>query len=170
VTARIASTADDDEAFGGNASDNLGLGVNDTAGGLQSIPVGLRFAGSTCPRTTSPAPTSCSRPTAPAPRTARSGSRSRRAATRRNSAAARRWRRAWADESVSWDVGAWEKDGSYRSADISSLIEAVMKDQGADAMAALAFRISGTGSHSAHSFESAGAAPELVIDFGDHVA
>jgi hypothetical protein len=67
---------------------------------------------------------------------------------------------------VSWDdIGAWQKDGTYRSADISDLIEAVIKDGGLDSLDALGFRISGSGERVAHAFEGSGADPELVINY-----
>jgi hypothetical protein len=74
--------------------------------------------------------------------------------------------RSYLAETVVWDdIGAWEEGKAYRSADVSALIEAVARDGGLDALDALAFRISGTGAHSAHAFESAGPAPELVIEY-----
>jgi hypothetical protein len=65
---------------------------------------------------------------------------------------------------VDWSAGAWTKGATYRSADVSDLIEAVIGDGGLDALDALAFRISGSGARAATAFE-AGAAPTLVIDY-----
>jgi hypothetical protein len=74
--------------------------------------------------------------------------------------------RSYLEETVTWDgIGAWQKDESYRSADISDLIEALIADGGLDALDALAFRVSGTGTRSAYAFEDAGPAPELVINY-----
>ena len=73
--------------------------------------------------------------------------------------------RAWVDESVAWTPGAWAKGGTYRSADVSDLIEGLLAGGGLDPDDALAFRITGTGTRSAHAFEGSGAAPELVIDW-----
>jgi hypothetical protein len=66
---------------------------------------------------------------------------------------------------VDWDAGAWTNGQTYRSADVSALIEAVVADGGLDALDALAFRISGSGQRAAHALESDGAAPELVITY-----
>jgi hypothetical protein len=66
---------------------------------------------------------------------------------------------------VDWDAGAWTTGQTYRSADVSALIEAVVADGGLDALDALAFRISGSGQRAAHALESDGAAPELVITY-----
>jgi hypothetical protein len=74
--------------------------------------------------------------------------------------------RGYLDETVAWtDLGAWNTGQTYRSADISTLIEALIADGGLDAVNALAFRISGTGAHSANTFESGGRTPELVINY-----
>ena len=74
--------------------------------------------------------------------------------------------RTYLEETVTWDnIGAWEKDKAYRSADISDLIEALVAGGGLEAEDALAFRLTGTGSRSAYSFDGAGAAPELVINY-----
>jgi hypothetical protein len=74
--------------------------------------------------------------------------------------------RSYLKETVAWtDLGAWAAGGTYRSADVSTLIEALIADGGLDALDALAFRITGSGSHSAQAFESGGAAPQLVITY-----
>ena len=76
--------------------------------------------------------------------------------------------RAWLPQSVTWDnVGAWSKDATYNSADVSDLIKTLIADGGLDAVNALAFRIAGTGAHSAYSFESGGVAPRLVVTYSD---
>ncbi len=54
--------------------------------------------------------------------------------------------RTYLEETVTWDnIGAWEKDKTYRSADISDLIEALVAGGGLEAEDALAFRLTGTG-------------------------
>jgi hypothetical protein len=74
--------------------------------------------------------------------------------------------RSYLGETVAWDdIGAWEAGQTYRSADISALIEALTAGGGLDALDALAFRISGTGAHSAQAFDGGGAAPGLVITY-----
>jgi hypothetical protein len=73
--------------------------------------------------------------------------------------------RGYLAQDVDWSVGSWTNGQTYRSADISSLIKAVIDDGGLDALDALAFRISGSGQRVAHAFESDGAAPELVINY-----
>jgi hypothetical protein len=70
--------------------------------------------------------------------------------------------RSYLAETVDWAPGNWTKGGEYRSSDVSSLIEAVIAEDGLDALDALAFRISGSGMRSATAFES-GIAPELVV-------
>jgi hypothetical protein len=72
--------------------------------------------------------------------------------------------RKYLAEDVDWNVETWKAGKTYKSADISDLIEAVIKDGGLDAMDALAFRIGGSGERVAHSFESNGDAPQLVIE------
>jgi hypothetical protein len=73
--------------------------------------------------------------------------------------------RAYLDEDVDWNPGAWKKGETYKSADISELIEAAIADGGLDALDAIAFRISGTGERDAVAFEGKGDAPQLVIEY-----
>ena len=73
--------------------------------------------------------------------------------------------RAYLDDEVIWNATAWQKGETYRSADISSLIEAVIADNGIDTLNALAFRVTGSGQRAAMAWEGAGAAPELVIEY-----
>ena len=76
--------------------------------------------------------------------------------------------RDYLDEAVAWEVGAWEAGKSYRSADVSELIERVIEDGGLEARDALAFRITGTGSHGGARLRvPAGLAPELVIAYDE---
>ena len=65
--------------------------------------------------------------------------------------------RAYLDEDVDWNPGAWQEGKTYKSADIADLIEAVIKEGGLDALDALAFRISGSGERVAEAFEGDGA-------------
>jgi hypothetical protein len=75
--------------------------------------------------------------------------------------------RSYLAETVAWtDIGAWTAGETYRSADISSLIEALVGGGGPTAADALAFRLSGSGSRAAQSFDGdPAAAPELVIEY-----
>jgi hypothetical protein len=73
--------------------------------------------------------------------------------------------RAYLADDVDWNPGQWQKGESYRSADISELIEAVIAEGGADALEALAFRISGAGERVAEAFEGDGDGPQLVITY-----
>lgn len=73
--------------------------------------------------------------------------------------------RDYLDDEVSWAATAWTKGASYKSADISSLIEAVIADNGIEALDALAFRITGSGQRDAVAWEGAGTAPQLVIEY-----
>ena len=73
--------------------------------------------------------------------------------------------RVYLDDEVSWTAGAWTGGKTYKSADVSSLIKAVIEDNGIEALDALAFRITGSGERDAVAWEGAGAAPELVIEY-----
>jgi hypothetical protein len=74
--------------------------------------------------------------------------------------------RAYLADDVDWDVQAWKKGETYKSADISELIRDVVEDGGSDALDALAFRVSGSGERVAEAFEAKGGnAPELVIEY-----
>jgi hypothetical protein len=68
-------------------------------------------------------------------------------------------------QDVDWNPGQWQKGEIYKSADITALIEAVIAEGGAEALDALAFRISGTGERVAEAFEGDGHAPELVVNY-----
>jgi hypothetical protein len=70
--------------------------------------------------------------------------------------------RTYLADTVDWTPGDWIQGTKHRSSDVSSLIEAVIAEDGLDALDALAFRISGSGMRSVTAFES-GIAPELVI-------
>ena len=66
---------------------------------------------------------------------------------------------------MDWNVETWKKGQTYKSADVSDLIEAALKNGDLDPSDALGFRISGDGQRVAHAFESNGDAPELVIHY-----
>ncbi len=66
---------------------------------------------------------------------------------------------------VDWTPEEWISGGTYRSPDVSGLIEQVIGAGGLDATDALVFRVAGTGVREAHSFEAAGAAPILLIEY-----
>lgn len=75
--------------------------------------------------------------------------------------------RSYLTEDFDWvPTQDWVDDGIYRTGDISSLIEAVVGPDGVED-GALAFRVTGNGERAAHSFDSDGAAPELIIVFED---
>ena len=73
--------------------------------------------------------------------------------------------RVYLDDEVTWAAIAWTAGKTYKSADISGLIEAVIADNGIEALDALAFRITGSGQRDAVAWEGSGAAPELVIEY-----
>ena len=74
--------------------------------------------------------------------------------------------RSYLADDVDWNVEAWKKGESYKSADVAHLIEKVIAEGGLDALDALAFRISGSGERVAEAFEAKGGdAPELVIEY-----
>ena len=167
VRVAVAATRDDAETYGGTTSDDLDLGMTDAGGRTVANTVGLRFTGLDLD------PGAGIESAYFLFEAKRAGAAAgdltiaiedTTAATRftagENLAA-----RAVLDETVDWTPGAWSKGKVYASADVSDLIEAVVGDGGLDALDALAFRITGTGSHSAHSFDSAGAAPVLVLEF-----
>jgi hypothetical protein len=73
--------------------------------------------------------------------------------------------RAYLDDEVSWAATSWTAGQTYKSADISSLVEAVIADNSIETLDALAFRITGAGQRAAMAWEGDGAAPELVIEY-----
>lgn len=165
LSAKIASHADDVEAFGGARSGDLELGAKATASGTKANPVGLRFAGLDLDPATEIAEAylrfKCEETTGADGELRIEIEAGGDAASFASIGLARR---EWIDDEVSWDVGAWKKGAYYRTPDLSELIEAAVDGDLASADA-LAFRITGDGRHSAHSFDS-GAAPELIIQFG----
>ncbi|MGR3593340.1 MAG: hypothetical protein ACU0B9_15690, partial [Limimaricola soesokkakensis] len=73
--------------------------------------------------------------------------------------------RVTVDEFAWSNVEQWTAGGTYRTPDISGLIETVIGADGAT-NAALAFIVAGSGSRVASSFDS-GAGPELVLVLDD---
>ncbi len=67
---------------------------------------------------------------------------------------------------VDWVPEAWVAGQTYRTPDISGLIEQVIGSGGLDAADVLVFRVTGTGVREAHSFEASGAQPVLRINYG----
>lgn len=75
--------------------------------------------------------------------------------------------RDYLDDDFDWvPTQDWVDDGIYRTGDISDLIEAVIGNDGVE-NGELAFRVTGTGQRAAHSFDSDGTAPQLIIVFED---
>ncbi|WP_380058932.1 malectin domain-containing carbohydrate-binding protein (plasmid) [Falsihalocynthiibacter sp. SS001] len=161
----ITSSSDDWEEFGGAGSSDLEFGLN----GAQSQSVGLRFTGIDIPEDSviSEAYLQFN-----AYETS-SGNASftieiedtESAAT--YSGGSTPDDRDYLAEEFDWnDVEEWSNDGIYRSPDIADLIEAAIGTDGV-LDGELGFRITGSGSRAAHSFDSDGFAPELVIMFED---
>ncbi len=77
--------------------------------------------------------------------------------------------RSYLPQSVAWsNVAPWEAGKTYQSADVTTLLEALIGADGLEATDAIAFRITGTGTRQAFSFDdAAGDAPELVINYFD---
>jgi hypothetical protein len=167
VAAAIAASSDDRESVGSAASDDLDFGLQSTAAGPQSNPVGLRFTGLAL---AADAEITDAYLVFEAKRDAGGASAltieiedDLGAATYGSAAdiAARDYLAAGVD----WAPGAWQAGGLYRTPDISALIEAVLDGGGLDASVALAFRIAGTGGRAAHAFDGDGDAPTLVIEY-----
>ena len=77
--------------------------------------------------------------------------------------------RTWFSDSIAWNVapGSWDVvGGKQQSADITSLIEAIINKEGWSQGNGLAFFITGEGVREAESFDgSAADAPQLIIEF-----
>jgi hypothetical protein len=167
LSVAIAATRDDRETRGGAASDDLDFGRVSTAAGPQPNPTGLRFTGLEL--------------AAGAEITdayllfeAKRGASGASALTVEieDSLAAASYRsvgaiaaRDYLAADVDWIPGAWKAGATYRTPDLSGLIEAVLGGGGLAAEDALAFRIAGTGRRAAQSFDGDGDAPRLVIDY-----
>jgi hypothetical protein len=161
ATARIAARHDDFEANKAGASNDLEFGRD--GDGAQSV--GLRFTGL---EVAAGAEIERAYFVFTAAETSRGAARftieiEDTAAARGYARGAGPDGRAYLDETVTWAAEAWTDGKAYRSADVSGLIEAVIREGGLDALDALAFRISGSGARAAAAFES-GDAPSLVID------
>lgn len=75
--------------------------------------------------------------------------------------------RTYLTEDFDWNnVEDWTDGQTYRTPDLSDLIEAAIGTDGV-VDGELGFRITGTGARAAHSFDSDGEAPQLVILFED---
>jgi len=158
LKAGIAASQDDFEGSGGTASDDLDLGAG---------PVGLRFTDLDLAATAEIASAyllfEAERPSADGGSLQIELEDTLRAAGFAGGGFAGR---DYLGEGVAWDdVGSWRAGETYRTPDLSALIERLIDGGGLEAEDALAFRISGSGVHSAFSFDSAGAAPQLVITY-----
>ncbi len=151
VTAAVAASRDDAESYGGVASDDLDLGETTTAAGKVANDVALRFTGLALD---AGAEIESAYLLFEAKRSGDAGGTLAIAVAddlgRRFSPGEDLAARDWHDETVAWTPGAWKAGEAYRSADVSDLVAAAIEGGGPDALDALAFRITGTGSHSAH--------------------
>lgn len=164
VTSSINASSDDWEEFGGAGSGDLEFGLN---GSLQSV--GMRFTNVDIPADKVIAEAyfqfeANGSDSGPASFTIEiEGSEA--AAT--YSTASTPDDRSYLTEDFDWnDVEDWTDGNTYRTPDISDLIEAAIGTDGV-LDGELGFRITGTGARAAHSFDSDGAAPELIIMFED---
>ncbi|MCV3273959.1 malectin domain-containing carbohydrate-binding protein [Roseobacter sinensis] len=163
IIASISASSDDWEEFGGAGSADLEFGLN----GAQSQSVGMRFTNIDIPADKVIAEAyfqfeANGTETGPASFTIEIEA-TESAAT--YSAASTPDDRTYLAEDFDWnDVEPWTDGQTYRTPDIADLIEAAI---GADGVldGELGFRITGTGARAAHSFDSDGEAPELVILF-----
>ncbi len=73
--------------------------------------------------------------------------------------------RTYLADDIDWNPGQWQQGKVYKSADVSDLIRAVLEEGGAEALEALAFRISGSGTRVAEAFEGDGDGPSLVVNY-----
>jgi hypothetical protein len=144
----LATGDDDRESLGGSRSTDLDLGIASTATGDRANKVTLHFGdlgddlGSIDPHAEI--------------ESAYLLFEAERAATAEGQLTI-----AAAGASVDWEPGAWTAGASYRSADVTALVEAALAGDGDD----ITFAITGTGHHVAQAFESGHAAPQLVIDW-----
>ncbi|MEM9972689.1 MAG: malectin domain-containing carbohydrate-binding protein [Pseudomonadota bacterium] len=75
--------------------------------------------------------------------------------------------RTYLADDIDWDdVEVWVDGGTYRTPDLTALIQAVIGSDGVSD-GAFGFLIEGSGSRAAHAFDGPGAEPELVIIFDD---
>ena len=73
--------------------------------------------------------------------------------------------RSYLDASVCWRPEAWVEGGSYRTADLSGSLAALLGTDGLDPEDALVFRFTGRGEREAAAFDGAGEPPRLVVEF-----
>jgi hypothetical protein len=165
VAAAVAASADDHERFGGGLSDDLDLGAVRTVLGWMPGATGLRFTGLAVDPGADILEAyllfQAKRDSGPngdlvieleAGRDAASFAGLNPFATR-----------GYLDP-VAWDApGVWTTGQIYRSPDLSDLLEDLLGADGLAAGDALGFRLTGTGTHVAHSFDSEGAPPQLVV-------
>ncbi|MCZ4260855.1 calcium-binding protein [Limimaricola sp. G21655-S1] len=163
IVTPIGASSDDWEQFGGGGSKDLEFGLN----GSQPQAVGMRFDGIDIPQTAIITDaylqfTAFETSSGAANLTIGiQGSES--AATFSSSAPPQS--RVIVDEFAWSNVEQWTAGGTYRTPDISELIETVIGADGAS-NAALAFIVAGSGSRVASSFNN-GDAPELVLVLDD---
>ena len=163
VTAKIASASDDFESNKAAASKDLEFGHDGK--GEQSV--GLRFSGVSLDKD---AEIKAAYFVFKAAETSKGAARfeigiEATTATETYTRADAPDDRSYLAEDVDWTPGAWTAGKTYRSADVSALIEKVIDEDGLDALDALAFRINGSGERVAEAFESRNGAPELVIEY-----
>ncbi|MGR3737629.1 MAG: malectin domain-containing carbohydrate-binding protein, partial [Limimaricola soesokkakensis] len=163
IVTPIAASSDDWEQFGGGGSKDLEFGLN----GSQPQAVGMRFEGIDIPQTAIITDaylqfTAFGTSSGAASFTIGiQGSES----TATFSSSAPPQSRVIVDEFAWSNVEQWTAGGTYRTPDISELIETVIGADGAS-NAALAFIVAGSGSRVASSFNN-GDAPELVLVLDD---
>ncbi|MGR3497788.1 MAG: hypothetical protein ACU0E9_02670, partial [Limimaricola soesokkakensis] len=163
VVTPIGASSDDWEQFGGGGSGDLEFGLN----GSRAQAVGMRFEGIDIPQTatiTDAYLQFTSLETSSGAANFTIGIQGSETAATFSSGAPPQ-SRVTADEFAWSNVEQWTAGGTYRTPDISGLIETVIGADGAT-NAALAFIVAGSGSRVASSFDS-GAAPELVLVLDD---
>ena len=167
----IAASSDDWEQFGGGGSADLEFGLN---GQLQSV--GLRFTGINIPEDSVIAEAyfqfEANGSDSVASNFTIEIENTESAAT--YSTTNDQDDRTYLDDDFDWnDVEVWTDGNTYTTPrgaqSLADLIEAVIGTDGVFD-GELAFRITGTGARAAHSFDSDGDAPELVIVFEPDVA
>jgi hypothetical protein len=177
VSATIADGGDDAEFGAGTPSDDLNLGLVSTLLGMRANPTGLRFTGleidPDADITEAYLLFHAKRDSTDTGTLAIELEASR--ATAGFAGADPFVGRGYLAEAVAWEApGAWQAGEFYRSPDLSALLEGLLGTGGLAAGDALGFRIAGGGARAAHSFESTGVAPQLVVtwqpDAADEVA
>jgi hypothetical protein len=150
----LAAGSDDRESLGGSRSSDLDLGLASTAAGERANKVTLHFGD---------IDRGIDRGIDPR---AEIESAYLLFEAKRGATAEGQLTIAAAGASVDWEPGAWTAGASYRSADVTALVEAALAGNGSGEGADdITFTITGTGRHVAQAFESGHAAPQLVIDW-----